>query len=387
MSEWIDATQAQARLGVRAQTLYAYASRGRLRVEADPADPRRSRYFNPDVEALAAATRRSRKRRDIAESALAWGEPSLASAISTVADGRLTYRGQDAVALAERLTHEQTAALLRGGESVAPPAGRPAPPAGEGAIARMLMSLARAAPGPPLAGRRGAALDGEAAALLAAMVDAATGAASGGAAHDRLAHAWGASAAADAIRRTLVLLADHELNPSAFAARVAASTGASLAAAALAGLATLTGPRHGGAPAAIRQVLARAEAVGVRAAVAERIADAQPLPGFGHPLYASADPRAEALLARLQLTPPLMALREAARHYAGLFPNIDFALVAVTDAYALPAEAPITLFATARAAGWIAHALEQAESGVIIRPRARYVGVRPPPASPSASRD
>src|ERR1700761_3814929 len=72
---------------------------------------------------------------------------------------------------------------------------------------------------------------------------------------------------ADLIRRILVLVADHELNPSAFAARVAASTGASLSASALAGLATLTGPRHGGAPAAIRQLLMRADGVGVRAAV------------------------------------------------------------------------------------------------------------------------
>ncbi len=64
----------------------------------------------------------------------------------------------------------------------------------------------------------------------------------------------------------LVLLADHELNPSAFAARVAASTGASLAAAALAGLATLTGPRHGGAPAALEALLERASQIGPRAA-------------------------------------------------------------------------------------------------------------------------
>ncbi len=246
MTEWIDAAQAQARLGVRAQTLYAYASRGRLRVEADPADPRRSRYLAADVEALAAATRRSRKRRDIAESALAWGEPALVSAISTVADGRLFYRGQDAVDLAERLTHEETAALLRGGEATAPPATRPAPPTAASAIARMLTTLStRAAADAPLAGRRGAALDGEAAALMASLVDAATGESAEGAAHDRLARAWGheaGDAAADAIRRTLVLLADHELNPSAFAARVAASTGASLAASALAGLATLDRP-------------------------------------------------------------------------------------------------------------------------------------------------
>jgi len=87
------------------------------------------------------------------------------------------------------------------------------------------------------------------------------------------------------------------------------------------------------------------------------------------------------------VSPALTALLARVVDYAGLFPNVDFALVAVGEAYALPDEAPMTLFATARAAGWIAHALEQAESGVIIRPRARYVGVRPPPASPSASRD
>jgi len=80
------------------------------------------------------------------------------------------------------------------------------------------------------------------------------------------------------------------------------------------------------------------------------------------------------------LTPALAAFRDEARDYAGLFPNVDFALVAVADAYRLPQEAPIALFATARAAGWIAHAIEQAESGVMIRPRARYSGVRPPNA-------
>ncbi|MFM8375003.1 MAG: citrate/2-methylcitrate synthase, partial [Phenylobacterium sp.] len=72
--------------------------------------------------------------------------------------------------------------------------------------------------------------------------------------HLRLAKAWRlgpGGPGADLIRRALVLLADHELNPSAFAARVAASTGASLAACALAGLAALSGPRHGGAPAAL----------------------------------------------------------------------------------------------------------------------------------------
>jgi len=195
---------------------------------------------------------------------------------------------------------------------------------------------------------------------------------------NRLALAWGlgpGGPGADLIRRILVLLADHELNPSAFAARVAASTGASLSACALAGLATLSGPRHGGAPAAIRALAAEAGQMGPRAAIAARLAEDRALPGFGHQLYPDRDPRAEALLERFDPTPPLVELAAAVEAFTGLRPNIDFALVALSDALKLATDAPFALFATARCAGWIAHAIEQLQSGAIIRPRARYTGV------------
>ena len=176
------------------------------------------------------------------------------------------------------------------------------------------------------------------------------------------------------MRRALVLLADHELNPSAFAARVAASTGASLAAAALAGLATLSGPRHGGAPLAIRQLLAEAQALGAGAAITARLAENRVLPGFGHALYPNEDPRAVALLEGFAPRPAMLELAEAARAYTGLRPNVDFALVALADALSLPLDAPFALFAVARCAGWIAHAIEQVQTGATIRPRARYIG-------------
>ena len=100
MAEWIDAEQAIAALGVRAQTLYAYVSRGRVGATAHPDDPRRSLYRASDVAALAAKKARGRRAADVAAEAIAWGEPVLPSAITTVEGGRLFYRGQDAVDLA-----------------------------------------------------------------------------------------------------------------------------------------------------------------------------------------------------------------------------------------------------------------------------------------------
>src|SRR5579871_5829959 len=96
-TEWITARAATEALGVRAQTLYAYVSRGLIRARADDADPRRSLYSKHDVLALVGRKRASRRRSDIAQSTISWGEPMLESAISTVRDGRLVYRGRDAV--------------------------------------------------------------------------------------------------------------------------------------------------------------------------------------------------------------------------------------------------------------------------------------------------
>lgn len=378
--DWIGADEARARLGVRPQTLYAYVSRGRVQTKADPGDPRRSLYRSADIAQLTQRKARSRKPSEVAAGAIAWGEPVLSSAITTVSAGRLFYRGRDAVELAGTETLESTARLLRGGHGAAlKRTDRPEPPPGEDMRARAFAALAaRAGADPAALGRHPLALAVEAATLLDVMTDAIAGQVGGGAIHNRLALAWGlgpGGPGADLIRRMLVLMADHELNPSAFAARVAASTGASLSAAALAGLAALSGPRHGGAPAAIRTLAAEAQQAGARAAVSARLAEDRALPGFGHPLYPDLDPRAEAMLARFAPPPHLAELAQAAEAFTGLKPNVDFALVAMSEALKLPTDAPFALFAVARCAGWIAHAIEQLQSGALIRPRARYVGV------------
>ena len=381
MSEWIDARTALTRLGVRPQTLYAYVSRGRLTAQSDPDDPRRSLYRAAEVEALTERKGRSRKPADVAARAIAWGEPVLTSAITTVAGGRLFYRGRDAETLAETETLEAVARLLRGGDGASlKRAERSHPPPGPTFRARAFAALAaRAGSEPPTSGRNPLHLAMQAGAVLDVMADAAAGRAGEGPIHARLAAAWGldpVGQGADLIRRALVLLADHELNASTFAARVAASTGASIAASALAGLAALTGPRHGGASAAVRTLLHDAAARGAGPAVEAWLGEERALPGFGHPLYPEGDPRA-CLIARIDMPPDLEAIRRAAADIAGKIPNIDFALVALAESLGLPEESPFALFAVARCAGWTAHAIEQGQSPGIIRPRARYVGPEP----------
>lgn len=381
-TEWIAAEDARERLGVRPQTLYAYVSRGRVRVRPDPNDPRRSLYRAEDIAALRQRKSRSRKLAEVAAGAIAWGEPVLESEITTVAGGRLFYRGRDAIRLAETETLESVARLLRGGHGAAlKRTDRPKPPAAPEMRQRAFLALAaRAAVDPPARGRNPLALAIEAATLLDVVTDAIAGEVGGGPIHNRLALAWGqgpGGPGADLIRRILVLVADHELNASAFAARVAASTGASLSAACLAGIGTLSGPRHGGATAAVRAFAEEAVQLGPHDAAARRLDEDRALPGFGHPLYPDGDPRAAALLDRFKPPKPLMALQQAVAEVSAQPPNIDFALMAACETLSLPADAPFALFTVARCAGWIAHAIEQAATGALIRPRARYVGPEP----------
>src|SRR5690348_15694372 len=96
---WLTAAQALDALGVRPQSLYASVSRKRIRAKPDPNDPRRSLYHEADVRRLARKRGGPRKVEEVAAGAIEWGEPVLPSAVSTVANGRLWYRGEDAVAL------------------------------------------------------------------------------------------------------------------------------------------------------------------------------------------------------------------------------------------------------------------------------------------------
>lgn len=377
---WLPAAEALDLMQVRPQTLYASVSRGRIRAKPDAADPRRSLYHRDDVQRIAARTRGRRSSEAVASEAIQWGEPVLPSSVSTVAEGRLWYRGQDACLLAEHATLEDVAGLLW--ESAPPRFActdslsvnntKQATPLQSG----LLALAARAAVDPPSRGRSRAVLQAEAAEAIGTLANALLGPASSAALplHARLAAAWRRPKAADALRRALVLMTDHELNASTFAARVTASTGASMAACLLTGLSTLTGPLHGGAAAAVQALVRDAAASGSEAAVREWLAHDRPLAAFGHPLYPQGDARCAALLAGVELPPVFADLRATGERLLGEAVNIDFALVAMAAVHKLPADAPFTLFALARTVGWTAHVLEQQATGQLIRPRARYTG-------------
>jgi citrate synthase len=372
-STYLTAAQAAGALGVTRATLYAYASRGQLRSERVPGRTRERRYLRQDIERL-----RDRKeaRRDPAKAAakgLEWGSPVLESGITLIRDGRLYYRGQDAIQLAERASVEAVAELLWQGPfdaaHVRPP--RLAGKTNALSLCQAALPLAGAAHlagydlRPDAVRRTGARILGLMASIIARRD-----------VRGPIHTAWGPKVG-EVVRAALVLCADHELNVSAFTARCAASAGASPYDVVAAALATLKGHRHGGQseraaamllePRAIESMLRRGETV----------------PGFGHPLYPHGDPRAEMLLRLTEASRNRAAWRRVrdvantGREVLGLHPTLDFGLAAISLAYRLPEHSPIILFALGRTVGWIAHAIEQYSSGQLIRPRAHYSGPLP----------
>ncbi|MBJ3784855.1 citrate/2-methylcitrate synthase [Devosia sediminis] len=372
---WLTAEEALARLGTKPQTLYANVSRGRITARPDPDDPRKSLYRQDDVERLANRPQGRRPARTVAAESIAWGEPVLETSIATVADGRLLYRGQDAVTLAETATLGAVARLLWGSATEVDFAGR-ARARSPGMTAAYQAVAELAATDMPAAGRNRAVLLADAARTVSFLAGA-LAAPGTMPAHHRLAQQWGRPEAADPLRRALVLLAEHELNASTFAARVTASTGAPLSAAVLAGLAALSGPLHGTASQSMAGLVEAARRQGATLAIGAHLRQGNALPCFGHKLYPDGDVRAGALMAAFTLPPVFAELAEAGERLSGEKPNIDFALAALVGAYDLPADAPLQIFALARSVGWLAHALEQIETGTLIRPRARYVGTEP----------
>ena len=384
----LTAPEAADRLGIKLDTLYAYVSRGRLRSIMVPGT-RERRYRSEDIQALLDARSGTRRLAEPAPEALM---PVIGSSVCLIENGCFYYRGRDAVGLAESATLEEIARLLWLDEAVF-----------ESADITGLRQPASAAPASELIERCQIGLvalgdeDLPALDLTRARV-ARTGSRilrelvgrvapalpSPDPIHRRLAAAWRLSeAGADLVRRCLVLIADHELNPSTFVARCVASTGATPYAVVVAALGALSGRFHGGETARAEGLLHEIyEGDDPIAVMAGRLARGERLPGFGQPLYPEGDPRATAILAALaQAAPEANALAEKAAETGlrliGRRPNVDFALAAMAIGLGLPRDSALGLFIIGRTVGWIAHAIEQYESGVLIRPRARYLGPRP----------
>ena len=393
---YLSASEATQRLGISTATLYAYVSRGLI--ESRPGTEPRSRLYRAqDIDRLIDRKRAGRGAARGAAQSLDRGLPVMETAISQIRPDGPTYRGHCAVALArDGATLEDAARILWNCGDADPFIASPPPwpaiatalandatlPPLERALATMPL-LALATPhsfnaAPQVRRETAALLLRQNAALLAGV------AASDAPVHALLAQRWKPRhpAFAELLRMALVLSAEHELNVSAFAARVVASTGAHLHATVCAGLSALTGPRHGGATARAFAFLQQArEASDIAAFVSERWRRGDEFPGFNHALYPHGDPRGAALLAcidgmakRPVALDTVLALAEQVETHTGQHPNIDLLLAAIIEGHGLHASNALALFAAGRVAGWLAHALEQQSQSGLIRPRARYVG-------------
>ncbi len=428
----LTAAEAAARLGVKLGTLYAYVSRGWLKSYKRKVG-RQALYRRADIEALRGVSmpERGRRARSLPD-ASSWvtiaqpradGPPSgvivAESAVSSIIEGRLAYRGFPIEELVASATFEDVCWLLWNGEP--PSSGQAAPlrdqmsgvalpPAVVAALAAVghdappLLRLAIMMPALAASEQhRPARTQIEQAATIIGMMPLVIAGESGQGPSDRaprasssavppgiagglLRRTLGDVAPGDraALDRVLVACAEHELNASTFAARVVASTGADLFASVLAALCSLSGPIHGGACDRIEQMFAwLATGAKLDALLADFAGKHLLPPGFGHTIYPNGDPRAALLkqvaaeLARRKgkrLYETALKIEDAVARREGLRPNLDFYLTVCMRMLGLPPGSPAAIFALGRAAGWIAHSLEQYADNRLIRPRMRYRG-------------
>ena len=393
------------RLGVKKATVYAYVSRGLLGSRRN-ADGKESLFAEPDVAAFVA----SRKRPGAVPDA-----PAIHTGITLITGDELFYRGHNARTLAGTVSFESVVTLLWTAKLAHVPV-QPDPelralaeavtallPANARSTDRLRVTVAAIAAAdrlrfdttPAAVIARGRTILGTMVAALPVRAHPPDGPALADALWCRLTDRAPTPAGVAALNAALVLLADHDLAASTFAARVAASTRAHPYAVVQAGLAALDGPLHGAASdlvfGLLTEVMRSRDAVG---AIAGRLRADGWVAGFGQPLYPAGDPRAAILLGMLAESPATAespaaagewAVRAAmadataamARH-SGAAPNIDFALAAFALLNGMDADAGETIFAVARTAGWIAHALEEyADEPSRFRPSGRYSGRSP----------
>ncbi len=183
----------------------------------------------------------------------------------------------------------------------------------------------------------------------------------------------------------LTLLLDHGFNASTFAARVTASTLSDMHAAVASGLGALKGPLHGGANERVLKLFDHINHTDmVESYIEGMLNEGKRIMGFGHRVYKVEDPRARLLrqwAERLCHRFNMAKLHEIAQRVEevvlqkkGIYPNVDFYSALVQHALGIPREYFTAIFAGARAAGWLAHIMEQYGDNRLIRPTSKYVG-------------
>jgi citrate synthase len=416
MAEWIGAAEAAQRLGIKQASLYSYVSRGVL-TPRRAEDGRASLFDAAEIDGLA---RRGRPRQ-----AQGAAELVIRTSLTEISGDRLRYRGHDAIALATQRSFEDVAGLLWTGSFGDPAAAAPwqatreAVAAGSAAQAALppgtypLERLQVIVPALAVTDRLRLQLDrpaviAAARGLIAGMVDclpsmgfaAVKGDSEGGMGRGvgggrqsiaarlatKLCPRPPSAGLTGALRAALVLLADHELAASTLAARVAASVRADPYAVVGTGLGAMSGALHGGAALGAEVMLVSADRpADAPHVVGELLRRGERIPGFGHFVYQTGDPRAVLLLDLIRQAAPdsdRLAVAEAvlaeARRRALPAPNIEFALAVLATVAGMSPGSGEAVFATARTAGWLAHALEEYARATPIRPRGVYTG---PPAT------
>ncbi len=406
---YMTAKESAQALDVSVNTIYAYVSRGLIRSEAS-ADGRRSRrYLREDIEKLL-MRRQARSNPDqLTQDALHWGAPVLESRITLIDNGQLYYRGIPIETIVDTMTIEEVASLIWTGntaqaDSLFDHDLHPIAQRYESMLIHVELDGADLTPVQafqivlPIAmaddltayDNRPSEIATKGARVLRLMTSVAAG---DGVEHisiaEMLQRGWCPDdpQSISVFNTAMILCADHELNVSAFTARVVASADSTPYAVINAGLSALQGTKHGGYTESVEAFLNevgtpnRAKQV---IAARMRRGEAQPTPGFGHQLYPDGDPRATILLRLLTDLYPdsdAIALSKAVAdnvyEIRGEHPTIDFALATMGEIYQLPAGSTLGVFALGRMIGWIGHAIEQYNDGQLIRPRARYMGNAP----------
>jgi 2-methylcitrate synthase len=183
----------------------------------------------------------------------------------------------------------------------------------------------------------------------------------------------------------LILHADHELNASTFAARVVAATLSDIHSAVTAGIGALKGPLHGGAnEEVIKMLLEAGDERTALAHVQDMLANKKKIPGFGHRVYHTEDPRATHLrelsqelgrrTGHLDLYLTSKKIEETIKEQKRLNANVDFYSASTYYSLGIPIDLFTPIFAVSRMSGWTAHVLEQYRNNRLIRPRADYTG-------------
>ena len=400
IADFLTAAEAARRLGVKPATLYAYVSRGVLS-RGKAADGRASLFNANEVERLA---RRGRPRRPAGVADI-----TVESAITEITGDSLRFRGLDATRLAVSRTFEEVAELLWTGEfrsaqepwqarPAALAAGRAAQaalPAGTLPLERLQVIVPAMAATDPLRLQLDlAAVLAAGRSIIAGMVDCLPSALTSGPGTSgpgepvaerlwsRLCDRRASPGLLRAVSAALVLLADHELAASTLAARAAASVRADPYAVVGTGLGAMSGALHGGASLGAETLMAAASGPDdVPRVVAELLRRGEKVPGFGHSVYRGGDPRAVVLLDLVRRAAPKsgqLAVADAVlaevRQKSLPEPNIDFAIATLARVAGMVRGAGEAIFAVARTAGWIAHALEAYAGPGPLRPRAVYIG-------------